>query len=638
MCGGDAKLRFEIRESTLPGAGNACARAAHGRRGLLLLRRPRLSAQDTSADAEAARDSAYVLEHPSEPAFRAGFATPRSPCGVAQMATTLALHRRSSRRSLRRAAYRRRWRRCMNTRAARTPPPPSVRIRAQPGNSTAANVSTDAEIFSYSAPYWTRCKWNRARPTRSRASRSASRAASTSGGAACRGRRASSSSGRPPAAHRVHRRRWRRADAARVGGRDTSAAHRRARRRLCHKADAAAWLDSPLWRRVRAEGGGGFRHRLGALARLLWAGAPSAEVDTRNTSESSFARTRWASIADDVRGALVRALAASGSGGGGATPLLPPLALRSCRSAPRAAGCASRSSPWSVTASGTPRRAAASRRRGRARAHRSLARHRRLRRGEVATSLRGARMDGRRGGGCLRRVGHAGWLGCAASHLLLWRRLAAGGPLAIDGGGDGGGVGGGGGGGGGDGGDDDDDALTLVLEDDDVAAGVGRAPRGRARRARRRARRLPRRLPRVLLRRRRAGAAGRSSCAATRCATTRTSCRGAARRAWSRARVGAAHACRRRLAQLARDEDADAPPALAVNDNHAALAGVGVSFDAEPRGPPRWRPWRPWRPPLAPEGPHQPHMGIVLQRLDAGTTLQSAEVRAWGGQAVGTWG
>ena len=29
-------------------------------------------------------------------------------------------------------------------------------------------------------------------------------------------------------------------------------------------------------------------------------------------------------------------------------------------------------------------------------------------------------------------------------------------------------------------------------------------------------------------------------------------------------------------------------------------------------------------------------MGIVLQRLDAGTTLQSAEVRAWGGQAVGT--
>ena len=40
---------------------------------------------------------------------------------------------------------------------------------------------------------------------------------------------------------------------------------------------------------------------------------------------------------------------------------------------------------------------------------------------------------------------------------------------------------------------------------------------------------------------------------------------------------------------------------------------------------------------LAPEtGPHQPHMGIVLQRLDAGTTLQSAEVRAWGGQAVGT--
>ena len=83
--------------------------------------------------------------------------------------------------------------------------------------------------------------------------------------------------------------------------------------------------------------------------------------------------------------------------------------------------------------------------------------------------------------------------------------------------------------------------------------------------------------------------------------------------------------------------DADAPPALAVNDNHAALAGVGVSFDAEPRGPPRWRPWRPWRPPLAPEkGPHQPHMGTVLQRLDAGTTLQSAEVRAWGGQAVGT--
>ena len=83
--------------------------------------------------------------------------------------------------------------------------------------------------------------------------------------------------------------------------------------------------------------------------------------------------------------------------------------------------------------------------------------------------------------------------------------------------------------------------------------------------------------------------------------------------------------------------DAGAPPALAVNDNHAALAGVGVSFDAEPRGPPRWRPWRPWRPPLAPEkGPHQPHMGIVLQRLDAGTTLQSAEVRAWGGQAVGT--
>ena len=79
---------FEIRESTLPGAGNGlfalaplvvgeacCFYDGHDFR-----------RDDKSADAEAARDSAYVLEHPSEPAFRAGFATPRSPCGVAQMA------------------------------------------------------------------------------------------------------------------------------------------------------------------------------------------------------------------------------------------------------------------------------------------------------------------------------------------------------------------------------------------------------------------------------------------------------------------------------------------------------------------------------------------------------------------------
>ena len=291
-------------------------------------------------------------------------------------------------------------------------------------------------------------------------------------------------------------------------------------------------LDSPLWRRVRAEGGGGFRHRLGALARLLWAGGPSAEVDTRDTSElGRFARTRWASMADDVRVALVRALAASGSGGGGATPLLPPLAAPLVPLG--AAGSRLRVAIISVERH--RERYAETRRRVEAAGHAperivrwpgidafDEARSRPVFEALGWTAAAEAAASG--------ASDTPGWLGCAASHLLLWRRLAAGGPLAIDGGG------GGGGGGRGGGGDVAiDDALTLVLEDDAmlprewavllevVLAALAAAPAdflvaflgycfGAPSRRR----------------------TSRSSCAATRCATTRTSCRGAARRAWSR--------------------------------------------------------------------------------------------------------
>ena len=151
---------FEIRESTLPGAGNglfALAPLTAGEPCCFYDGRD-FQRSDTSADAEAARDSAYVLEHPSEPAFRAGFATPRSPCGVAQMAndagiTPSILATLASSRSVPStlAAVHEYESRAHATATIRQNTSSAWEFYAT------ANVSNGAEIFfSYSASYWTK--------------------------------------------------------------------------------------------------------------------------------------------------------------------------------------------------------------------------------------------------------------------------------------------------------------------------------------------------------------------------------------------------------------------------------------------------------------------------------------------------
>ena len=234
------------------------------------------------------------------------------------------------------------------------------------------------------------------------------------------------------------------------------------------------------------------------------------------------------------------------------------------------------------------------RRQRRARAHRSLARHRRLRRGAVATRLRRARVRGR-GGGALRRVGTR--LGCAASRLLLWRRLAAGFSSS---------------------------PSTAARRRRrrrrsrrrrrrrrraharargrrDVAAGVGRAPRGRlAARPRSRRARAALSLPG----RRRAGASAgpsppdvRATRRSHRLTRPRLRVDGAARARCPRARSsGAAHGrVDVSLSSPATESLTRRAPQLALGVLDAQPPPSPASASARRRAarPTQWRPWRP---------------------------------------------
>ena len=152
---------FDVRPSTLMNAGNGLFTLAPLSAGAFCCTFDGVDFRrdDTSADAEAARDGQYNLEHPREPSFRAGLVPPRSPCGVAQMANdagmtpeilaTLAWSR-SVPSTL--AAVRE-----YESRAHATS---SIRQNVSSDDwefLAASNVSAGAEVFlSYSFAYWTK--------------------------------------------------------------------------------------------------------------------------------------------------------------------------------------------------------------------------------------------------------------------------------------------------------------------------------------------------------------------------------------------------------------------------------------------------------------------------------------------------
>ena len=269
---------FEIRESTLPGAGNglfALAPLTAGEPCCFYDGRD-FQRSDRSADADAARDSAYVLEHPSEPAFRAGFATPRVACGVAQMAndagiTPSILATLASSRSVPSTLA------AVHEYESRAHATATIRQNTSSGAPSAwefyatANVSTGAEVFfSYSASYWTKMQME------------SSETDPVARLALCLARGEHERRRGLPRTPCLVVERAATGERIEFIGEDGGALMQRA------SADATPApltdelagafviklmrplrLDSPLWRRVRAEGGGGFRHRLGALARLL---------------------------------------------------------------------------------------------------------------------------------------------------------------------------------------------------------------------------------------------------------------------------------------------------------------------------------------------------------------------------------